>query len=86
MSFLSILVDHPGELLFRHASQPLTQGHARVTIHPHVERTVEAQRESSFWSVDLHGADADVEENTVAGREAFFREHLGHVAVQSGVE
>ena len=64
-AFVSKLEDQIGELTLRQTRDEIRRGLAAAAIHPHVEGSGATEREPAFGGIELHGADAEIEENGI---------------------
>ena len=78
MPLLAEDIDDVGEIGFRRARDDVGRGRAGLA-HPHVERTVETEREAALGLVELHRGDADIHHDAVDGIDALRRTDLGEI-------
>ncbi len=78
---LAVLAQDPDQLARRVGVQDLGGADARGLVHPHVQRRVLRVSEPAVGLVQLHGGDAQVEEDALDGREAQPVQDLGEVGV-----
>ena len=72
------MIDDVGEIALGRAAHDIGRGRP-VCAHPHVERTVEAEREAALGLVELHRGHADIHHDAVDRIDALRRADLGEL-------
>ena len=67
-ALLAVMKENIGEMLFIRRVDEIG-GACAAFLHAHVERTIEPERKASFGFVELHGRDADIEDDAVERSE-----------------